>query len=178
MRSVPVSASTCRCVDSFFEAQRNARGDLFLAFVEQELHPEIARRYPVRLHDVGLFGYSYGGLFTPHALTSGSRPFTRFGASSPGILGPESCIYTQYEALADSPVEQLHLTLNGDEMLGPSPFYRGLAMEFLRFVDLLRERPLPGLRVTTELFPTESHAGGLVDAYRSFLRTCYPGESR
>lgn len=73
------------------------------------------------------------------------------------------------------PTRHLHMTVNNYEMLGPSRFYRHLTIEFLRFLDVVTERPLPGMRVTTELITGESHASGLVDAYRSFLRTCYPG---
>lgn len=166
-------------VDDFFSQQRNARADNFLTFIERELHPAISERYRFRVDDVGLFGYSYGGLFTLFALTSGSTLFSRFGACSPGVLLPDSRIYELYETLlARSEGRQtrhLHMTVNNYEMLGPSRFYRHLTIEFLRFLDVVTERPLPGMRVTTELITGESHASGLVDAYRSFLRTCYPG---
>ncbi|WP_409187007.1 alpha/beta hydrolase [Amycolatopsis sp. VS8301801F10] len=162
--------------DAFFAQQKNARADNFLAFLETELHPEIESRYRVRADDVGLFGYSYGGLFTLFALTAGAALFTRFGASSPGIVVPDSRIYERYESLRGLPGEtSLHLTVNAYEMLGPSKFYRHLAIEFLRFLDVVTERPLPGLRVSCELIPGESHSTGITDAYRSFLRACYPG---
>ncbi|MFE3171958.1 alpha/beta hydrolase [Amycolatopsis sp. NPDC059090] len=168
-----VPESVC---DDFFAQQKNARADNFLAFLETELHPEIESRYRFRADDVGLFGYSYGGLFTLFALTSGSAPFTRFGASSPGVVVPDSRIYERYENLHRLPRETfLHLTVNAYEMLGPSKFYRHLAIEFLRFLDVVTERPLPGLRVSTELISGESHSTGMADAYRSFLRACYPG---
>ncbi|MCG3751937.1 alpha/beta hydrolase [Amycolatopsis sp. Poz14] len=166
--------------EEFFAQQKNARADNFLAFLETELHREISARYRFRADDVGLFGYSYGGLFTLFALTSGSSLFTRFGAGSPGVVVPDSRIYERYEKLladTESPVREtfLHLTVNAYEMLGPSQFYRHLGIEFLRFLDVATERPLPGLRVSTELIADESHSSGIVDAYRSFLRTCYPG---
>ncbi|MDA3624103.1 alpha/beta hydrolase-fold protein [Saccharopolyspora sp. WRP15-2] len=167
-------------VEDFFAQQKNGRADNFLTFIEDELHAEIAARYRFRADDVGLFGYSYGGLFTLYALTSGSELFSRFGACSPGILLPDSRIFARYDELISSSdvverSEHLHLTLNSYEMLGPSRVYRHLSMEFLRFLDVVSERPLPGLRVTTELIPGESHGSGIADAYRSFLRNCYPG---
>ncbi|TCK25769.1 alpha/beta hydrolase [Pseudonocardia endophytica] len=166
-------------VEDFLAAQRGARADAFLAFVEDELHPEISRRYRFRGDDVGLFGFSYGGLFTLYALTAGSRLFSRFGACSPGVVVPDSRIYGLYDTLRSRPAEaerHLHLTVNAYEMFGPVRLYRHLAIEVLRLYDLLCERPLPGLRVTTELLAGEAHATGLADAYRSFLRTCYPAD--
>lgn len=167
-------------VTAFFDQQANAHADHFLTFLEEELHPEIARRYRHRGADIGLFGYSYGGLFTLYALTAGSGLFSRFGACSPGVVVPQSTIYARYEKLvaASDPAPRpthLHLTVNAHEMLGPSTFYRHLGIEFLRFLDLVTERPLPGLRVTTDLLLGEGHGSGVADAYRSYLRACYPG---
>lgn len=165
-------------VDDFFEQQRNARADLFLTFIEDELHPVISERYRVRSDGVGLFGYSYGGLFSLYALGSGAETFSRFGACSPGVLTPDSKVYELYEELgarSDLADRQrhLHLTLNTYEMLGPNRFYRHLSIEFLRLLDLVEERPLPGLHLTTELISGEAHHSGILDAFRSFMRTCY-----
>lgn len=171
-------------VDAFFAQQRDGRADAFLTFLTEELHPQIADRYRFRSGDVGLFGYSYGGLFTLYALLSGSGPFTRFGASSPGVLTPGSRIHEMYARLVqdttagartDARARHLHLTVNEHELLGTSSFYRCLGIEVLRFLDATTATPLPGLTVTPEVIAGESHATGLVDALRSFLRTCYPG---
>src|SRR3546814_19712655 len=42
--------------------------DDFLAFIEHELKPLIAQRYPVDARRQILFGHSYGGLFTLYTL--------------------------------------------------------------------------------------------------------------
>lgn len=169
-------------LEAFFDQQRNGRADAFLEFIEHELHPEISRRYRFRTEDVGLFGFSYGGLFTLYALTAGTELFSRFGASSPGVLLPSSRIHTQYDELLRQgrrPRDRhLHLTVNAHEMLGPSSFYRHLSIEFLRFLDTVTRDPLPGLEVSTDLLIGEAHASGLTDAYRSFVRACYPGGPR
>ncbi len=164
-------------VDAFFEQQRAARADRFLTFVEDELHPEITRRYRVRTGETGLFGYSYGGLFTLYALTSGSRLFTRFGASSPGILVPDSRIYALYDELVAGGADlerHLHLTVSSYEMLGPVALYRTLGLEFLRFYGVLQDRPparpARDRRPDPGRGPRQRRAG----RYRSFLRTCYP----
>ena len=168
-------------IQAFLEQYKASRADNFLAFIEDELHPVICGRYSVQESNVGLFGYSSGGLFTLYALTSGSRLFTRFGASSPGVHVEDSKIFDLYDELLKrtdrfSRSAHLHLTVNSYELLGPVRLYRALGINLLRFLDMVDEHPLPGLRVTTELILGESHYGGFVDAYRSFLRSCYSEE--
>ncbi|UXN75961.1 alpha/beta hydrolase-fold protein (plasmid) [Devosia sp. A8/3-2] len=41
-------------------------GDKFLGFLENELHPLLAAAYRIDESDVGLWGFSYGGLFTSY----------------------------------------------------------------------------------------------------------------
>lgn len=59
--------------------------DDFLAFIETELKPLIARRYPVNAQAQTLFGHSYGGLFTLHTLLSRPQAFQGYVAASPSI---------------------------------------------------------------------------------------------
>lgn len=47
--------------------------------------------------DVGLFGYSYGGLFAMYAFAMASPLFTVIGASSPGILSAETQVFQHYD---------------------------------------------------------------------------------
>lgn len=56
-----------------------------LDFMEQELMPEISRRYTVDSRCQTLFGHSLGGLFVLFALFTRSQLFTNFLACSPSI---------------------------------------------------------------------------------------------
>ncbi|WP_278362020.1 alpha/beta hydrolase [Stutzerimonas kunmingensis] len=49
--------------------------DDFLAFIEDELKPQIAQRYPVDARRQTLFGHSYGGLFTLYTLFTKPQAF-------------------------------------------------------------------------------------------------------
>ncbi|MBV6759842.1 alpha/beta hydrolase [Rhodococcus opacus] len=156
---------------------RVAAGDRFLEFIEYELHPRIVDRWRVDVQDIGLFGYSYGGLFSMYAFASGSPLFTMIGASSPGILSPESEVFRHYdrrvaEGDKTSP-PRLHLTINDSETTSPFPLYRDLSQQYLALVDRIRRAPLPGLHATAEVIQGETHGTGIVDAYRSFVRSCY-----
>lgn len=152
-------------------------GDRFLAFIEHELHPRIAELWRVDAHDVGLFGYSYGGLFAMYVFATANPLFTVIGASSPGILSEKSEVFQHYDrrlAEGDSTLPpRLHLTINDSETSSEFALYRDLSHNYLALVDRIRRTPLPGLRATAEVIRGETHGTGIVDAYRSFVRSCY-----
>ncbi len=166
-------------VEQFFEWLDNPHADHFLPFLEDELHPFIKGRYNVKDEEAGLFGFSYGGLFAIYALTQRSKLFANFGAGSPGILVPDSTIFDLYREFQADPASagrsrHLLVTLGDGEISGPHAFYRQLAIEVFRFLDLVATDPVPGVTVTTKIFEIEDHETGTIDAYRSFARTCYP----
>jgi uncharacterized protein len=164
-------------MDLFFDSYADGHGDSFLAFIEHELHPRIQKEFRVDGQDVGLHGYSFGGLLVLYALASGNPFFRRLGAGSPGIMVDDSVVFGLYESLLASVpatlTRQLHLTVNVHEMEGPVQAYRKLAIGSLRFLDLVKAKPLPGLSVTSEMVPGQDHEAGLIDAYRSFVRHAY-----
>jgi uncharacterized protein len=162
---------------AFFRHFDQAHADNFLRFLEQELHPEVCRRYRVDPTDVGLFGSSNGGLFSLYAFTAQRPLFNRIAACSPGLLVSDSQVYARYlnllEKNEDRSGTQLYMYVNGPEIVGPCKLFRTLGIEFLRFVDLVRDRPLPGLRLSTLVGQGENHYTGIIDAYKGFVRDCY-----
>lgn len=59
--------------------------DRFLSFIEEELKPEIERRYPVDRARQALFGHSLGGFFTLYALLEQPGAFRSYIAGSPSV---------------------------------------------------------------------------------------------
>lgn len=57
----------------------------FLHFLTQELRPALAARLPLDPDRNTLFGFSYGGLFTLHALLAHHGHFQRYWAASPSL---------------------------------------------------------------------------------------------
>lgn len=57
----------------------------FLTFLERELKPEIARRFPVDRDNQTLFGQSCAGLFTLYTLVNAPASFNTFIALNPAI---------------------------------------------------------------------------------------------
>ena len=165
---------------AFFRNFENGRADNFLAFLETELHPEMARRYRIEQEDAGLFGSSNGGLFSLYAFVRGSKLFTKIAACSPGLLVGNSQIYKLYDDLlkkTKTTKTHLYMYANGPEIVGPNKLFRTLGIEFLKFIDFVREHPLPGMRLTACVAPGENHYSGIVDAYRAFIRECYKWEN-
>ena len=159
--------------DAYLDQLANTRADAFLSFITDELHPEITRRYRVATEGHGLFGYSYGGLFTLYALFTGCPLFAAYGAGSPGLASLESKPLTLAEKLPDLTGKRLHLTINGPEMTGELPIYRMLGRGFTLLVESLRTTD-SGLALTTRVLG-ETHLTGLQPSFLSFMRTCWSG---
>lgn len=157
--------------DAYLADLANTRADAFLAFITDELHPEISRRYRVSAEGHGLFGYSYGGLFSLYALLTGCSLFTAYGAGSPGVASLDSTVLALVEKPLDLTGKRLHLTINGPEMTGELAIYRTIGRGFTALVDSLRSTD-SGLALTTQVLG-ETHLTGLQPAFLSFMRTCW-----
>jgi predicted alpha/beta superfamily hydrolase len=79
------------------EARRPSGGaDALLAVIEQELRPAVEAAFRTDPARRALFGHSYGGLFTLHALFTRPKSFSTYLAASPsiwwggGVLGREA----------------------------------------------------------------------------------------
>ena len=73
---------------------RHPRADLFLTFLTEELHPLIAARWRIDVSRSGFFGFSYGGLFAAWMALQAPPQFPNICAGSPGIIVPDSQVYT------------------------------------------------------------------------------------
>lgn len=163
--------------DEYIRSIQSGHAAEFLAFFEDELRPVIEERYRVLDGATGLFGYSYGGLFTLYALMRKSPMFRRYGAGSPGVLHPDSQIFRLEQQLADSGEGfddvQLHLTLNELEITGRSHCYRDLGIQFARLIDKLYLSGHEGLDFSARVLPNDTHMTGFTQSFLSYIRTCY-----
>lgn len=74
--------------------------DLFLDFIEQELKPLIQSVAPIDPQRQGLFGHSYGGLLTLHALFTRPAAFQTYIAASPSIWYADRYVLSEAAGLA------------------------------------------------------------------------------
>ena len=166
-------AMTQEHMDAYLDELRDTHADVFLGFLADELHPQLASQYRVSESGHGLFGYSYGGLFALYAWLSGDHPFATIGAGSPGVTTPGSRIFGMVEALADREPSstRLHVTVNEAEVIGPIPIYRDVARNALAVVERLH-----GLSrsdsVTLQLLH-DTHVTGIPASFLSYLKTCH-----
>ncbi|MFI2292679.1 alpha/beta hydrolase [Streptomyces niveus] len=166
---VQLGAKTREQADAYLAELSDSRGDVFLNFLTADLHPRIERDYGTALSGHGLFGYSYGGLFSLYAWLTGGTFFESIGAGSPGIVTADSQVFARLQAMGDSqPATKLHVTLNDREILGDVAIYQNLAKNAATFLHRLPSR---SGSVTSEVMH-ETHVTGLQASFLSYLRTC------
>ncbi|WNG82053.1 alpha/beta hydrolase-fold protein [Mycobacterium sp. ITM-2016-00316] len=155
--------------DAYLAELRDTHADAFLSFLTAELHPRIERDYGTAASGHGLFGYSYGGLFTLYAWLTGATLFESIGAGSPGVIAEDSQIFAQLHDMGDSQRDaKLHVTINERELLGDLAVYQSLARNAATVLHRLTSR---GEAVTGEIL-RETHITGLQASFLSYLRTC------
>ncbi|MEZ0049939.1 putative alpha/beta superfamily hydrolase [Mycobacterium sp. MAA66] len=164
-------ARTREEADAYLAELRDTHADVFLSFLTAELHPRIARDYGTAASGHGLFGYSYGGLFSLYAWLTGSTLFESIGAGSPGVVSEDSQVFAQLQEMGDSrPAGKLHVTFNDRELLGELAIYQILAKNTATVLHRLTSR---SGAVTSEVL-RETHVTGLQASFLSYLRTCRP----
>ena len=160
-------------VDAYLNELRDTHADVFLAFLADELHPQLASQYRVSESGHGLFGYSYGGLFALYTWLSGGHPFATVGAGTPGVATVDSKVFGLVEALADREPDgtRLHVTLNEAEIIGPIPIYRGIARNALAVVERLHAMGRSN-DVTVQVLH-DTHVTGIPASFLSYLKACH-----
>jgi predicted alpha/beta superfamily hydrolase len=168
-RGFQAGARTRDEADAYLAQLRDTHADVFLNFLTAELHPRIARDYGTATSGHGLFGYSYGGLFSLYTWLTGATMFESIGAGSPGVVADDSQIFARLHDLDDNRrAAKLHVTFNDRELLGDLAVYRKLAQNTATVLHRLTSR---GEAVTSEILH-ETHVTGLQASFLSYLRTC------
>ena len=168
---VQAGARTRDEADAYLAQLRDTHADVFLSFLTTELHPRIARDYGTAPSGHGLFGYSYGGLFSLYTWLAGTTLFESIGAGSPGVIAGDSQIFARLRDLDDSRrAARLHVTFNERELIGDLAVYQELAKNTATVLHRLTSR---GVAVTSEIL-RETHVTGLQASFLSYLRTCRP----
>jgi predicted alpha/beta superfamily hydrolase len=168
---VQAGARTRKEADAYLTELRDTHADAFLSFLTTELHPRIERDYGTAASGHGLFGYSYGGLFSLYTWLTGATLFESIGAGSPGVVAEDSQVFAQLQAMGDCQhAAKLHVTFNDRELLGDLAIYQNLAKNTATVLHRLTSR---SRAVTSEILH-ETHVTGLQASFLSYLRTCRP----
>ncbi len=152
------------CSDLLFEAQYAGRGMTtggaiaFLDFIQREVKPFIAVRFPVADDDHTLVGSSLAGLFALHVLLTASNSFQRYVAVSPAIYWGDGKLFELEEALAvrktDLPAS---VYLAAGELEEAQDVKQAFVSNVYRLEAALRARNYPGLVLERRIFEGETH---------------------
>lgn len=99
----------------------------FFAFVQSEVKPLIEKRFAIDKNRQALFGHSFGGLFTLHALFEHPESFQTYIAASPSLfLNPEKLAKDEsaFVASMQRAEQKPRLLVTLGELEGRSPFDR------------------------------------------------------
>jgi hypothetical protein len=146
--------------------------DAFMRFLERELWPELARRYPVHHRVRGIAGHSLGSLLVLHAAFSEPRFFTHFLASAPSIWWDDrSILRLARERWERNPTLPAHLYVSVGADDTPS-----MTGDLTLLEQQLAAKPFRRLRVTSQRFPGRNHYDVMPDAFRAGLAALFPIE--
>ncbi|OEZ63807.1 alpha/beta hydrolase [Duganella sp. HH105] len=160
-------------------AKGEGGADLFLDFIEQELKPLIQAAVSIDPQRQALFGHSYGGLFTLHALFTRPAAFQTYIAASPSIWFSERFVLSEAAGLAASRKHKPQVLLTVGELeqsAGPPtarPNERNAALAQKKMVDEARDlaakleaqkQALGLARVGFIELPRENHGSALFPA--------------
>lgn len=150
---------------------RTGGADAFLAFIEEELKPEIARRLAVDPARQAILGHSFGGLFVLHALFRRPQAFARWISASPAIWWEGAGIVAAAEDFIarGTPCSGRVLLLAGEYEQKLAPFQVGAPDEEKRLAGFEDSRIVDNTRLMAERL---AHVPGLAPDY-VFL----PGET-
>jgi hypothetical protein len=151
------------------DAPTDSHADQFLAALKQEIIPFVEANYPIDPGERSLYGFSSGGFFVLYALFHEPDLFRRYisGSADMEIACPYMIAHDQQLLSRKKPDPiDLYMSLGELEESSLQPFHQ--------LADTIRSKQYPGLRLTTEIFPNETHSGGaLALSYIHGLRKCY-----
>jgi len=94
--------------------------DVFLDFIERDLKRAVEEQFAVDRNRQALFGHSFGGLLTLHALFTRPRSFRCYIAASPSLWFARAALHEEFRAFlrdraASAPPVDLLLTVGSQE---------------------------------------------------------------
>ncbi|QGG49614.1 alpha/beta hydrolase [Lysinibacillus pakistanensis] len=80
----------------------NGKANDFLDFIEHELMPKVAKKWPINKSKQAIVGHSLGGLFTLYALCARPYLFTHIIAGSPSVWWADNAVLKEMERLSET----------------------------------------------------------------------------
>lgn len=156
------------------------KGDAFLAFLVDEIRPQLAREYRMT-DDHTLFGHSGGGMFASYAMFARPGGFRRYIIASPFSNAVDRVAFRLEEEYAKN-----NSDMKADIFFGAGEKEIG-DLDMASFVivsapvlmaETLLLRQYPSLKVTTRIFAGKDHFTALPDLILEGLQAVWSRESR
>jgi predicted alpha/beta superfamily hydrolase len=152
------------CSDPLLEAQYPDRelsaggATAFLEFIQGQLKPFLAQRYPIDADDQTLVGSSLAGLFVLNTLLTTLEAFHRYVAISPAIYWAGGRLF-ELEALLAARSSDLaaRVFLAAGALEEAHDPKQGFVSNVYRMEAALRARNYPGLSLERRIFDGETH---------------------
>ncbi|GAB4066762.1 alpha/beta hydrolase [Ancylobacter sonchi] len=140
---------------------RTGGADHFLAFIEDELKPEIACRVPVDPARQAILGHSFGGLFVLHTLFRKPEAFSRWIAASPAVWWEGGGVVKAAEEFiaAGRAANGRALLIVGEYEQALAPFQVGAEDEAKRVAAFEDSRIVDNTRIMAERLATVKEFG-------------------
>ncbi|MBM3115026.1 alpha/beta hydrolase [Jeongeupia naejangsanensis] len=159
-----------RVPKKFDRPPRTGGREFFADFLQQQVMPAIAARYPVDTSSQALFGHSLGGLFTLHLRFTRPALFASYIAASPSVWWDERAIVTEaksYAAGKTKDAARVLVTVGGRE----NQF--NMASEAAALAQRLAAVPGAGERVVFQQFDGEDHGSVVPTSLGRALRFAF-----
>ncbi len=159
--------------------------EAFLRFLTLELRPLLAPHFAMHPQRHTLFGFSYGGLFTLHTLSTQPQHFQRYWASSPSLWFGEHHVMRglpqRLAALSVQPAVRVMVTVGQDEQF-PASFASAEVQKKLqertmvdnaqRFVQIAADT-MPAWQLQFQQVPGHDHQDMLFHGARRVLEFAF-----
>lgn len=147
----------------------------FFAFMRDEVKPLVERRFKIDKTRQALFGHSFGGLFTLHALYAHPDAFQTYIAASPSLwLNPEKLAEEEaaFTAKVKAGGTKVRLLVTLGELEGRSPFEKAGTGDDPRAV-LAKRLKAAGVDAAFKQFEGENHGSVVPFAHTRGLRFAF-----
>jgi predicted alpha/beta superfamily hydrolase len=135
---------------------KSGGADKFLVSMKTEIVPFVDKNYKTN-SDRGLFGHSFGGLFTAYCLVNSDGYFTRFGISSPALWWDNEKLLnqavTQFKENKtwDIPQTKIFISVGDKE-------HSGFVTTMVKYSSYLEQSDYDNIDLKWQIFEGESHS--------------------
>lgn len=141
----------------------------FLSFIENELIPTIESNYRIDSSDRGIFGYSFGGLFSAYVLFKKPYLFQKYLLGAPTLCWDDYYVLKQEEKLAKTSHE---LPVKVFSAIGSEDF-ADLLKSWIALRDRLNTRGYKKLSFKYMMLDGENHTSAIPTVYSRAFRVLY-----